>query len=98
MNTPNNWHVLGALASMRFEVEGTGGNCTAGVGTAAGLRLNTTTLRTDEGAECSFADFVRDNLETLDGATIATIGMLRIGETYSEPAGGSAAWSVTRVA
>ena len=39
-----------------------------------------------------------DNAECLDEQTQCILFCLRIGETYSEPGGGSAAWSVTRTA
>ena len=61
------------------------------------MPTETPMLMTDEGCLCSRDDFARDNAECLDDATLTIIYCLRIGETYSEPGGGSAAWSVTRV-
>ena len=58
----------------------------------------TKTLLTDEGHETTLDAFIADNAECMDEQTQCILYCLRIGETYSEPGGGSAAWSVTRTA
>jgi hypothetical protein len=58
-----------------------------------GVPWDMAVLVTDEGHETTLAAFVDGNAETLN-----TVASLAIGETHSEPGGGSAAWSVTRVA
>lgn len=62
-----------------------------------GVPWDMAVLVTDEGHATTLHTFVDDN-GALDPETINAVASLAIGETYSEPGGGSAAWSVTRTA